>query len=226
MPVSTSTRATQVDDEKGSRDPVSDVVPIARTVPNTVLDHEELIARSQRGDRAAFRQLFLRHRDEVVRLAFRIMGPSARVEEIVQDVFGHIHRHLTLYRSSSTFRTGLQKITVDVIVRKRRLASSGSLQHEASDSRDPSAPSPEEIARRERMRAFWHLVDSLDEKNRTIFLLHELEGWSLGQIGEVVGLSELAVRARLLHARRDLGAKVVDEPSLTGLVDTKMPPWS
>src|SRR6266403_1945434 len=52
-----------------------------------VLDTEEMVARCQKGDSAAFRQLFTRHRSEVARLVFRMIGPRAELEDIIQEVF-------------------------------------------------------------------------------------------------------------------------------------------
>ena len=59
----------------------------------------------------------------------------------------------------------------------------------------------EDLARRERMRAFGRLIDRLGEKKRTVFILHELEGMPpLSRSAKVVGAPVLTVRTRLFYA--------------------------
>src|SRR4051812_8487861 len=55
-------------------------------------DADDLVERAKSGDRAAFRELFRRHRADVARLVFRMLGPSADVEDLVQEVFLQVHR--------------------------------------------------------------------------------------------------------------------------------------
>ena len=67
------------------------------------------------------------------------------------------------------------------------------------------------------MQAFHRLLDRLSEKKRLVFVLHELEGLSPGEIAKIVGSPVLTVRTRLFYARRELLALLGEEPSLSGL---------
>ena len=79
-------------------------------------------------------------------------------------------------------------------------------------------PLPDELVAREaRVRAFYHLLDRLSEKKRTVFVLHEIEGLAPAEIAPLVGAPVLTVRTRLFYARREVQQLMADEPELQGL---------
>jgi len=182
-----------------------------------VLDTEEMVARCQKGDGAAFRQLFLRHRNEVARLVFRMIGPRADLEDILQEVFLQVHRSLKDFRGQSKFTTWLHRVTVNVVLMYKRAARSRpQLVHPQGDETqaDPRLAPDEDVARIERMRAFRRVIDKLAEKKRTVFLLHEIEGMLPADISKVVDAPVLTVRTRLFYARRELAEMLKEEPEL------------
>ena len=192
-------------------------LPAARASLYAVLDSDEMVARCQRGEGAAFRQLFLRHRTEVARLVFRMVGPRADLEDIIQEVFLQVHRSLKDFRGQSKFTTWLHRVTVNVVLMHRRAARSRpQLVYPQPDEAQPDsrlAPD-EDVARLERMRAFRRVIDKLAEKKRTVFLLHELEGLAPAEISKIVGAPVLTVRTRLFYARRELSEMLQEEPTL------------
>jgi RNA polymerase sigma-70 factor (ECF subfamily) len=182
-----------------------------------VLEPDEMVARCQRGDGEAFRQLFLRHRAEVARLVFRMVGPRAELEDIIQEVFLQVHRSLKDFRGQSKFTTWLHRVTVNVVLMHRRAAKSRPqlVAPQPEDVHVDARISPDEdVARLERMRAFRRVIDQLAEKKRTVFLLHELEGLSPAAIAKIVGAPVLTVRTRLFYARRELAEMLKHEPTL------------
>ena len=191
--------------------------PRARVSLYAVLEPDEMVARCQRGDGEAFRLLFLRHRAEVARLVFRMVGPRAELEDIIQEVFLQVHRSLKDFRGQSKFTTWLHRVTVNVVLMHRRAARSRpQLVAPYADEVDvDSRLSPDEdVARLERMRAFRRVIDQLAEKKRTVFILHELEGRSPAEISKIVGAPVLTVRTRLFYARRELAEMLRNEPTL------------
>jgi RNA polymerase sigma-70 factor (ECF subfamily) len=190
-----------------------------RAVSEPLADPEldELVLRSQRGDRVAFSQLFRRHRADVARLVFRMMGPTADAEDVIQEVFLQVHRSLGEFRGQAKFTTWLHRVTVNVVLMVRRAAKSRPVfSGEAPSEREPDAGiwPDEDASRRRRIDAFRRLLDRLAEKKRTVFVLHELEGLSPAEIAEVVGAPVLTVRTRLFYARRELAEMMRDEPAL------------
>jgi len=183
---------------------------------------DDVVRRAQRGDKAAFAELFRRHRGDVSRLVFRMLGPSADIEDVVQEVFLQVHRSLGDFRGQAKFSTWLHRVTVHVVLMVRRAARSRpvfsgeiSTDHEADHGLLPD----EEAARRARIAAFRRLLDRLSEKKRTVFILHEIEGKLPAEIAEIVDAPVLTVRTRLFYARRELAQMMREEPALAQLVD-------
>lgn len=185
-------------------------------------DVDDLVRRSQRGDRVAFAELFRRHRGEVSRLVFRMLGPTADAEDVVQEVFLQVHKSLTEFRGQAKFTTWLHRVTVNVVLMVRRAARSRPVfagepleDHEPDRGLQPD----EDAARRSRITAFRRLLDKLPEKKRTVFILHEIEGKSPADIAEMVDAPVLTVRTRLFYARRELAEMMREEPTLAQLAD-------
>lgn len=184
-------------------------------------DEQGLIARATANDTAAFRELYNRHRVDVARLVYRMLGGRGDLEDVIQEVFVQVHKSLKDFRGQSKFSTWLHRVTVNVVLMHRRAARSrpvfadeplgeGILHGE-------DVPPDEDAERRERVRAFARLLDRLADKKRIVFVLHELEGISPGEIAKIVGAPVLTVRTRLFYARREIEAMLAEEPSLAGL---------
>ncbi len=187
-----------------------------------VIEDEALtLQQAANGDAAAFRVLFSRHRVDVQRLVFRMVGARPDLDDIVQEVFIQVYRSLRDFRGQSKFSTWLHRVTVNVVLMHRRAARSRpTYAEEAADElvADQKQVLPDEGAsRRERMRAFGRLLDRLADKKRVVFVLHELEGKTPAEIAEIVEAPVLTVRTRLFYARRELEAMWKDEPSLATL---------
>jgi RNA polymerase sigma-70 factor, ECF subfamily len=184
-------------------------------------DDGAVVRRAAAGDAEAFKALFVKHRGDVARLVYRMLGGPSDLEDVVQEVFVQVFRSLKDFRGQSKFSTWLHRVTVNVVLMHRRSARSRPvLTEEAPEGRlgDDESPLPDEdVERRERMRAFQRLLARLADKKRVVFVLHELEGLSPGEIAEIVSAPVLTVRTRLFYARRELEAMLPEEPSLAQL---------
>src|SRR5206468_9740455 len=97
----------------------------ASTLPTvTPVEIDDLVRRAQRGDRVAFAELFRRHRSDVARLVFRMLGPTPDAEDVVQEVFLQVHKSLGEFRGQAKFTTWLHRVTVNVVLMHRRAARS------------------------------------------------------------------------------------------------------
>jgi RNA polymerase sigma-70 factor, ECF subfamily len=184
------------------------------------VESPSLVERCQRGEAEAFRQLFREHRQDVARLAQRMLGRSTDLEDIVQEVFLQVHRSIRDFRHGARFSTWLYRVTVNVVLMHRRSAKSRPVfgeapEHLAAIDKGPRAD--EQLERQRRVQAFHRLLDRLSEKKRLVFVLHEIEGLPPGEIAKIVGSPVLTVRTRLFYARRELLALLAEEPSLAGL---------
>jgi RNA polymerase sigma-70 factor (ECF subfamily) len=184
-------------------------------------DEDRLIARAATGDTTAFRQLYERHRSDVARLVYRMLGPRSDMDDVIQEVFVQVYKSLKDFRGQSKFSTWLHRVTVNVVLMYRRAARSRPVFAEepvtdASMQSGEIAPD-EDAERRERVRAFGRLLGRLADKKRIVFVLHELEGISPSEIARIVGAPVLTVRTRLFYARREIEAMLSEEPSLAGM---------
>ena len=200
-----------------------DLAPLHGSAGRSASEDTALVQRAGQGDAAAFKELFRRHRSDVARLVYRMLGARGDLDDVVQEVFFQVYRSLPDFRGDAKFTTWLHRVTVNVVLMQRRaqksrpvLTEEAPQDHVADDrTRWPD----EDAARHERMRAFRRVLDRLAEKKRVVFVLHELEGMSPAEISEIVDAPVLTVRTRLFYARREIEEMMVQEPSLSSLVD-------
>ena len=187
-----------------------------------VTEVQNLVEACQRGDTAAFQELFRRHRTDVARLVHRMLGPSAELEDVIQEVFLQVHRSIRDFKGNSLFSTWLYRVTVNVVLMHRRAARSRPVFADANSVHPPADARPlpdEQVARLARIRAFYRVLDRLSPKKRAVFVLHELEGLPPAEIARVVGAPVLTVRTRLFYARRELAEMLREEPVLAAVAD-------
>jgi RNA polymerase sigma-70 factor (ECF subfamily) len=186
---------------------------------------DPVVARAQAGDEGAFNELFVRHRGDVTRLVFRVLGASPDVEDVVQEVFVHVYRSLPKFRGDAKFSTWLYRLTVNVA---RMHLRRGRSRPRIADVAVPDAPRAGESApdtpdhaveRAARIRALYRLLDDLSEKKRAVLVLHDLEGVPAKDIAELVEAPVLTVRTRLFYARKELYAAIARDPDLGPAVE-------
>jgi RNA polymerase sigma-70 factor (ECF subfamily) len=186
-------------------------------------DIDPLIRRAQAGDPRALRELCERHRGDVARVAFRVIGPSADLEDVVQESLVQIYRSLPSYRGDSKFSTWLYRVVTNVArmhVRRERSRPNLNSEHKAAIDYLPAQSGRPDAAaeRNERLDALYRHLAALSEKKRTVLALHDLAGVSATEIAEIVGAPVLTVRTRLFYARKELYAALAKDPALTELL--------
>lgn len=183
------------------------------------LDDAELVRRAKAGDLPAFEELTSRHEGRVYALALRILRNEHDAEDVTQQTFLSALENLAGFREEAQFRTWLLRIATHAalkVIRKRRGLETVSLDEAASPDADADhPPHPEYIAdwretperlvqNRETRRLIEEALAELDEKYRLVFLLRDVQGLSVRETAEVLGLSEVNVKVRLLRARLQL----------------------
>lgn len=183
------------------------------------LPDDELVRRAKAGELAAFEALTVRYEHRVYGLAMRMLRQSQDAEDVTQQTFLSVLEHLDGFRAEAGFATWLLRIATHAalkVIRKRKGLPVVSLE-EATEERDgwESIPHPEYIAdwrqspeqwvhQNEIRRLLDEALDRLDEKHRLVFLLRDVEGLSIREVAEMLGLSEANVKVRLLRARLQL----------------------
>ena len=179
----------------------------------------ELVRRAKAGELAAFEELVTRHERQVFTLAFRLVQNTHDAEDVAQTVFLSALEHLPGFREEASFATWLHRITTHAalkVIRKRKGLDLVSLEaaNATAETQEAVAPpafiadwrqSPEELVHRhETRRLLDEALAQLDEKHRLVFVLRDVEGLSVRETAETLGVSEANVKVRLLRARLQL----------------------
>ncbi len=183
------------------------------------LDDKILIKAHLKGDDNAFEVLFRKYREQVARLVYSIVKDEALVDDIVQEVFLLVHRHLAKFRQQSAFKTWIYRITVNESLRQmgRQRRWQPLPEGEFEPSRLPSAmvvfdtgDSPERVMiDGQRHELVQRALAELKPHHRTILVLYYLEELSVQEIAAVLEIPEGSVKSRLFYAR-DALRKVLD----------------
>jgi len=180
--------------------------------PVGAADDRELVCRAQADDKEAFEELVRRHQHRVFAVAGGILRRREDVEDIAQQAFVKAYFSLKRFDQRAAFSTWLYKITVnecwDMLRKKkvRPLVYESDLSEEqarqviASEERVNAGPdASERLVARQQVEA---LLGVLDERDRLMLILKEVEGFSIEEIAEILGLNANTVKVRLFRARR------------------------
>lgn len=158
-----------------------------------------------------------RHQRRASRIAFHYLRDAAEADDAVQDAFLKAFVHLDTYRDELRFEVWFTKILVNgcldrIKSRNRRTRWMAPAQSPASGAPDPLEPvdaSPDPEARAiaaERGRRLREALASLPERQRTVFVLSQEQGYTSREVGVMTGMKESTVRVHLFRAIRKLRA--------------------
>lgn len=162
------------------------------------------VRRAQQGDVDAFERLYHAHAPAVHALARRMLGDEGAAREMVQDVFVRAWERLGSFRGESTFGTWLHRVGVNLILNQLRVARRDVVRFSDDDSDDgaPAVRAPDGgVDARIDLDA---AIARLPAGARTVFVLHDMEGYAHDEIAQMFGLAPGTIRAQLWRARRQL----------------------
>jgi RNA polymerase sigma-70 factor (ECF subfamily) len=180
--------------------------------PVEAADDRELVRRAQGEDKEAFEELIRRHQHRVFAVAGGILRRREDVEDIAQQVFVKAYFSLKRFDQRAAFSTWLYKITVnecwDMLRKKkvRPLVYESDLSEEQArqviTSGEKGNTGPDISERLEAREHVERLLEGLDERDRAMLILKEVEGFSIEEIAEALELNGNTVKVRLFRARR------------------------
>ncbi len=194
------------------------------TTTGTVPVDSEVIQRAQQGDPDAFAALFHAHKARIYSVCLRMTNNAAEAEDLTQDAFLQVFRKIATFRGDSAFSTWLHRIAVNTVLmhfRKKSLCQV-SLDEPYSSS-DGAKIRREYGAKDNRLSgcvdrvALAAAIKELPHGYRTIFLLHEVEGYEHQEIAEMLGCSVGNSKSQLHKAKlriRELLARVPETQSV------------
>jgi len=191
------------------------------------LSDAELVRRAKAGDLAAFEELVNRYERRIWTLAKRMVQHREDAEDVTQETFLTALEHLDELRDEERFGAWLVQIATRHafrVLEQRQRAPTISLETMTSEMADEDdgepIPHPEFIAdwrenpedllmRAETRQLIEQALNELPEKYRLVFLLRDVEGLSVKETAEALGISEANVKVRLLRARLQLREKLM-----------------
>lgn len=195
------------------------------TQPNTTVRFDsdlDLVKRAQEGDSDAFASLFHSHKARIYSVCLRMTNNTAEAEDLTQDAFLQVFRKLATFRGDSALSTWLYRIAVNTVLMHFRKKALRQISLDEPCSQDAKVVRREYGSRDDRLVgcvdriALARAIKELPDGYRTIFLLHEVEGYEHQEIAELldcsVGNSKSQLHKAKLRIRELLGrARQEDE---------------
>lgn len=167
----------------------------------------ELAQKSAAGDLAAFEELYRRHFRRVYALALRMTAHPQEAEDLAQETFIQLFKKIGSFRGDSAFTTWLHRMTVNqVLMHFRRRKSRPEFTSEEGETPDQIVKGTEN---QNRMPVVDRIVledaiAKLPPGYRSVFVLHDVEGYEHNEVAEMLGISEGTSKSQLHKARLKL----------------------
>ena len=178
----------------------------------------ELVSFCKKGDVDAFEVLVKKHQRRMLNIAYRMIGNYEEACEIVQDAFVSAYRNLKGFKGKSKFSTWLYTIVMNLSKNRLKqlktqlhrekfsidnpiLTNDGQIKVEPASS-EPSAL--EKLEKRDVQQKVQECINSLDDEFREVLILRDIQGFSYGEISDLLKAPEGTVKSRLFRAREAL----------------------
>jgi RNA polymerase sigma-70 factor, ECF subfamily len=188
------------------------------------LDDSAVVSAFLDGESRAFDELVRRYQNRLLNFVYRTTGDRERAEDLVQEVFVRVYRHIHRFDRSRKFSTWIYTIASNLAKNELRNRSRNPLvlfqtirRHWEDDDRplqfeDPGTR-PDDLFRKRQLReVVEEAVQKLPSHHRNVFVLRELEGKSYEEIAEITSTNLGTVKSRLNRARNAFASLV--SPSL------------
>ena len=189
------------------------VQPKVRRAASAVLDDAELVRRVLARDADAFRTIMQRHNRRLYRIARSVLRNGAEAEDAVQEAYVSAFTHLASYRGESSLAAWLSRIAMNEALarlRRRRSSAEVAMLDEARSKaeiiqfpRSAQNDDPERtMAQRQILQLVEQATDDLPEAYRLVFVTRVIEGMSVEETAELLGIKPQTVKTRLHRARQ------------------------
>ena len=179
------------------------------------LDDSAVVTAFLGGEERAFQELVERYQTRLLNFVFRTIGDREKAEDLVQEVFIRVHRHLHRFDRSKKFSTWIYTIASNLAKNELRNRSRNPLvlfqtikKNWDADHRplewEDTQYKPDDLFRKRHLREkVEEAVKELPEHHRIVFVLRELEGKTYEEIADITGCNLGTVKSRLNRARNN-----------------------
>jgi len=179
------------------------------------LDDSGVVAAFLDGEKRAFGELVERYQTRLLNFVYRTTGDRERAEDLVQETFIRVYRHLHRFDQSKKFSTWVYTIASNLAKNELRNRSRNPLvlfqtikKNWDADARplewEDNTYRPDDLFRKRHLKSMVeNTVDQLPEHHRTVFILREMEGKTYEEIADITGANLGTVKSRLNRARNN-----------------------
>ncbi len=191
---------------------LKEAAPPVSPAAGDMLCEAEAIRRARDGDRAVFEYLYRLHSRRVYAVCLRMVGNTTEAEDLTQETFLLLLRKIHTFRGESAFSTWLHRLAVNLVLMRLRKKSPPTVPIDATPDPDDDTGTPSiDIGAPDLL-----LEGSIDRINlersiaqlavgyRTIFILHDIQGYEHREIAEILGRSVGDSKSQLHKARMRL----------------------
>jgi RNA polymerase sigma-70 factor (ECF subfamily) len=169
-----------------------------------------LLQRCQENDPDAYSEFFSRYNRRIFNTAYRILGEEASAEDALQETLLNVYRGLSSFRGDSKISTWISRITINVCLgmlrkgRNRVLVDleddlARELPAEVTAFTDPL----EHTSLRELQSKISEVFRRMTPKQSVVVRLHDLEGYTIGEIARIIRCPAGTVKSRLFYGRQE-----------------------
>ncbi len=178
-------------------------------------EDQQLVARTQEGEVAAFDQLVVKYTPRLYGLVYNMTSNHEDTNDLLQDVFSKAYKSIRGFRGKSSFYTWIHSIAVNMTLnflkkRGRRFHLSlddvdGNIQNDKEFLELTATSSPvREADLTELQRRLNEAMMKLSDEHRAVVTMFHIQGMPHAEISKILGVSEGTVRSRLFYANRQL----------------------
>jgi RNA polymerase sigma-70 factor (ECF subfamily) len=180
-----------------------------------------LMLRFKEGDVEAFECLFARHVRSLVNFAYRFVRNRQAAEDMAQEIFLRVHDAAPTYQAQARFTTWLYRIASNVCLNELRRphlrvvhqsiegTRSSANDCDSMELTDKRSEGPDKILERQAISAaLRRALEQLPDKQRMAFILNKYQEFSYAEVGDIMGITEKAVKSLIHRAKVALAEKL------------------
>src|SRR4051812_13143709 len=202
--------------------PVSGEEPLdLKGVPLGRASDEDLMRRTQQGDKQAFSLLYERYSASVLSYLYRMLGAVEDVESIGQEVFLRAFRFAPTYRYPQKFSTWLFTITRNLAINQSRRRKRSPVRNitelnlegveMSGDPRRVAARATDDLEKQEEIARVLEALDDLPVDQKEVIVLGVFQDLSYAQMEEITGTKAVTLRSRMFHGLKKLASLIGGE---------------
>ncbi len=162
------------------------------------MSEAQLIERASGGDPLAARTLYERYAPRVYAVVRRIAGDDDTAKDYAQEAWIRAFRALPTFRGDARFSTWIHRIAVNSALQALRSSETRTKRQVEMPDAIPIAPSGRDVLLEERLE---EALDRVPQGMRRVLILHDVEGYTHEEIGEMLGINSGTSKSQLFKAR-------------------------